>query len=190
MGETPVATRPTFFLRGERVFRIGGLPRSSPESSRSRREGVSGCPPGRAPPTPVGGCRWYHWQDSDASQKVLQGSGGGSSCCHRPGSQPLTGEASRERHPFLSSTGTHSYHLPELSTRSGWAEWRPRKEGLPALSTDRAALQRERSRPPGTQGSSGCGREPGGPPHQIWPAFVHSHPRLPCRKVSGHGSTL
>lgn len=62
--------------------------------------------------------------------------------------------------PFLSSTGTHSCHLPDLrcdrpssSARSGWEEWRPKKEGLPALGTDRAALQRERPRPQGHKGA-------------------------------------
>ena len=39
------------------------------------------------------------------------------------------------------------------SARADWEEWRRRKEGLPALSTDRAALRRERARPRGHEGA-------------------------------------
>lgn len=187
-------------------FRIGGLPRGTPESFRSRREGIcrgTWClwlpksgphPPAldRAPPTPVGGCSSNGWTVETSGRSAARGRK--TAPAVRPGGQPLTGEAALRRHrrvplPLLNRPTVVTFQTktlwPSLSTRSGWEAWRPRKEGLPTLGTGRAALLRER---PGSQGdreSSGCGLEPGSPPSQIWPALVHPYPELPWRKVLG-----
>lgn len=198
--ETPVATRPTFFLTGERVFRIWGFPRSSPESFRSRREGVSGCPPGQSPSHP---CGWLQLVSLTGQQCLLEGHGWGGGVARAALTrksapymamprEPLWGDAVGVPLPFLNKP--HRCHLPDLrcdkpssSARSGWEEWRPRKEGRLA-SAQTGPSSRGRGLGPRDTRDLWLwlgARRPSTPDSAY---LCAPHPRLLCRNASGHGS--